>query len=81
MAKKKETKADEVVEDVTEDQKETKADEVVEEQVRLFELSKEGTQFFDHGFILRSGEQKALPENPSNRLLDRIESGFIKEVE
>lgn len=75
MAKKKVTKAEEVVEEVE------KTEEVVEKQTPLYELSREGTQFYERGFMLRSGERKALPENPSSRLLDRIDSGFIKEVE
>jgi len=72
MAKKKVEKAEETVEEVEVE----KAEETVEEKtVPLYELSRD-----DNGFILRSGEQKELPENPSNRLLERIDSGFIREV-
>lgn len=53
----------------------------VEETVKpLYELAYEDTQFYDRGFLIRSGEQKELPENPSVRLLDRIKAGFIIEV-
>ena len=77
MAKKKAEKVEETIEEVEVE----KVEEAVEEKtVPLYELSREGTQFYDNGFILRSGEQKELPDNPSNRLLERIESGFIKEV-
>lgn len=80
MARKKEAAVEET-ETIETDEIPVEKEAAVEETAKpLYELAHEDTQFYDRGFLIRSGEQKELPENPSARLLDRIKAGFIIEV-
>jgi hypothetical protein len=51
------------------------------EQVsKKFKLADPKTQYAEQNFTLQGDEEKELPENPSAELIQRIRSGFIKEV-
>jgi len=47
---------------------------------KKFKLADPDTQYAEPGFTLQGNQEKALPENPSAELIQRIRAGFIKEV-
>lgn len=47
------------------------------EEKKLYRLKNPKTQYAEGSFTLAGEQEKELPENPSQQLMDRIQAGFI----
>jgi hypothetical protein len=88
MAKKKSENNVEVQEGTVEKTEETEAaaTNILEAQAdnkeinKKYKLADPKTSYQEEGFTLAGDQEKELPDNPSNQLIERIRHGFIVEV-